>query len=149
MKVIGLLFFLLFFYFVGGQKTYSIDVLLDYLRETGYYELIQEIKRVLGDDIAIDVCEELVKNGDCEIVVRVYMNTKGTLPIIIYPTKIDFKEIYASEKFMQTIQNLYLVSDQKTNYLIYIIVRNYNILIKRMTEKEILMLIKKMVSKNY
>ena len=149
MKVIGLLFFLLFCYFVNGQKGYSIDELLEYLKRIGYFDIIQEVKRSFGPDIAIDVCKALIKNNDCEIIVRVYMSDNGILPKTIDQTKFEFKEIYPSEKFIQTIQNLFSTNDSKTNYLIYIIVKNYNILIRTMTEKEILMLIKKMISYNY
>ena len=53
--------------------TFSIGALLDYLQETGYYEIIQAIKNSFGDDIAIDVCKELTNSNDCEEIVRVYM----------------------------------------------------------------------------
>ena len=47
--------------------------LLDYLEKTGYYEVIIEIKSVLGNDIAIDFCKDFVQSQDCEEVVKIYM----------------------------------------------------------------------------
>ena len=61
---------------------YSIDALLDYLQETGYYDIIQSIKIYFGDDVAIDVCKEFVQTNHCETVVRVYMTNKAPTPDI-------------------------------------------------------------------
>ena len=52
---------------------YSIDTLLDYLQEKGYYNIIHSVKVLFGDDIAFDVCKELAHSHNCEEVVRVYM----------------------------------------------------------------------------
>ena len=53
----------------------------------------------------------------------------------------------ASEYFKIGIVKLYKEFDNKSKFLIRIIVSSYDILIKNMKEKEILTLIKKMISK--
>ena len=114
MKVIGLLFFLLFCYFVNGQKGYSIGELLEYLKRIGYFDIIQEVKRSFGPDIAIDVCKALIKNNECEIIVRVYMSDKGTLQKKLIQQNLILKK-YTHQKnlykrfkiyFQQMIQKL-------------------------------------------
>ena len=37
------------------RGSYSIDSLLDYLQEKGFYDLIQSVKIYFGDDVAIDI----------------------------------------------------------------------------------------------
>ena len=62
-----------FIVFNVDLSVYSIKKLLDYLQKTGYYEVIIEIKSVLGNDIAIDFCKDFVQSQDCEEVVNIYM----------------------------------------------------------------------------
>ena len=69
MKVITFLLFVIFAF--SRDTTYSIDALLDYLQETGYYEIIYQVKKHFGDDVAIDFCEGIVRTTQCEQVVRV------------------------------------------------------------------------------
>ena len=52
-----LLIILLLFYFLNGQKGYSINQFLEYLQEKEYYDIIQSLKNCYGDDVAIDICE--------------------------------------------------------------------------------------------
>ena len=59
--------------FNADLSVYSIKGFLDYLQQTGYYEVIIEIKFALGNDIAIDFCKEFVQSQDCEQVVKIYM----------------------------------------------------------------------------
>ena len=77
MKAIAVL--LLIIFIVDGQSTYSIDAFLDFLQENGYYEIILQVKMTFGDDIAIDVCKQLVQTNDCEIVVRTYMTSSHSM----------------------------------------------------------------------
>ena len=54
MKVLRtFLFALLFISFSNIKGGYSIDYALNYLQENGYYDIIQQIKIYLGDDVAI------------------------------------------------------------------------------------------------
>ena len=71
-------FLLLFIFSFSGDTTYSIDALLDYLQETGYYEIIYQVKKHFGDDVAIDFCEGIVKTSHCVEVVRVYMSSSSS-----------------------------------------------------------------------
>ena len=69
---------------------YSIDSFINYLQEIGYFNLIQEIKLFYGEDIAVDVCEKLVDNNNCEAVVRVHMidNGKSEIEDIEYANQV-------------------------------------------------------------
>ena len=59
---------------------YSIASLLNYLQEKGLYDLLVEIKSYFGTDVSINFCEQLVKNGDCDTIVRVYISTNNSRP---------------------------------------------------------------------
>ena len=54
-------------------RNYSINFILDYLQQSGLFEVIGNVKNLLGDDIAIEVCKEFVKSNDCKTVVIIYM----------------------------------------------------------------------------
>ena len=135
MKTIGYLFFMMLLLsnieVQGGD--YSIDTFLDYLQEKGYYELIQEIKNAFGDDVAIAVCKELVQSNDCEIVVRVYMETHNSF---------DWNEPSLDEKILNFIENKCKckITDEKMKYLILFIFSYFYELkdINEMNEKEII-----------
>ena len=145
-----LLVILLLFYFLNGQKDYSIDEFLDYLHETGYYDIIQNVKISYGNEVAINLCLGLTHNFLCEEVVRVYMAPSGSCPIDPKtPIEDVLKEIKASEYFKKEIVKLYEEVNDKGKYLILIIVSSYDILRKKMEEKEILILTKKMISKDF
>ena len=145
-----LLIILLLFYFLNGQKGYSTNELLDYLHETGYYDIIQRIKNTFGPDVAIDFCKALTGNKDCEEVVNVYMTDSESLPFNPEtPIEDVLIETNASEYFKKEIIKLYKEVDNEGKYLIFIIVNSYDILIKKMEEKEILILTKKMISKDF
>ena len=55
-------------------------------------------------------------------------------------------EIEASEQFKMEILKLYKKADRRQKVLIVIIVQNYDTLIKTKDEKEILIMIRKMIS---
>ena len=84
MKVI--LFIFLPFIIFNIDLRYSITVFIDYLQNTGYYELIENIKHILGDDIAIEFCKDILGSKECEEAVRVYMSadtsSKKYAPIV-------------------------------------------------------------------
>ena len=66
-------FLFIFLLFIIFNQSFSINNFLDYLKNTGYYETIEYIKLIFGDDVAIEVCRELLQTNDCEVVVKVYM----------------------------------------------------------------------------
>ena len=119
---------------------YSITTFIDYLLNFGYYEIIQTIKIFYGEDIAINVCEELTKNKDCETVVRVYMITGGSVgrraPIFIDP------EIY--QPILEYFENKYNITEE-IKRLIEVILNFYENLIKNMNEEEIITFIEKII----
>ena len=71
MKILVILFFSLFLCINNGS--YSIKEFLDYLQETGLWDVILNTKYFYCEDVAIDICKVLTRSSDCEIVVRVYM----------------------------------------------------------------------------
>ena len=81
MKSYGYLLLLLFILpnidVVWGS--FSIDEILNYLQETGYYDLLQAIKIEFGNDVAIDVCEALIQSSDCKTIITIYMTDKYRL----------------------------------------------------------------------
>ena len=128
---------------------YSIAPFLDYLQETGYYDIIKSIKLYFGEDIAIDVCEELTKSNDCETVVRFYMNPGGSkgkrVPIFknITNTEItEITEIY--QRIFEILENKYDITEEMRE-LIEVILSFYENLIKKMSEEEIISFIEKII----
>ena len=121
--ILFILFPLIIFNF--DLSKYSINKFIEYLEETGYYEVISNIKSVLGDDMAIDVCKEFVKSNDCEVVIRTYM-------IIAYSRQFDFEE-EAKEKQKEP-------EPEPKKIGLYELIHqdeNLNVLKKFYTEKEI------------
>ena len=41
---------------------------------TGFFSLFDEVKKKLGNNIAIILCDEILRNSHCEEFVRVYIN---------------------------------------------------------------------------
>ena len=149
MKAI-VIFFILFI--VNGQSSFSIDNLLDYLQQTGYYEIIQNVKRYFGDDVAIELCQELVQTNQCETVVRIYMTNDP--PDITHPkAPLNFDAImhelekWSSKQFQEDIRKLLDMVPFKVGQLILMILRYFFILIEKLTEDEILKIIKSIISK--
>ena len=55
------------------SNCYTINPFITYLQETGYYEVINDVKCKITTDVAIEVCEILTESPHCEEVVRIYM----------------------------------------------------------------------------
>ena len=55
------------------QGDYSINTFLNYLHETGYFEILVQVKFHFGPDVSIYVCLEFVNSNFCEEVIRVYI----------------------------------------------------------------------------
>ena len=126
----------------GGS--FSIDYMLEYLQETGYWNLIQAIKNEFGDDIAIDVCKELVESFDCETIVRVYMIKGGGGSgdnSFNAPSYIDKEKIDEILKYFEKYCNL----SEEEKKLIILILRFYSTLIQKMKLEEIINFIKNII----
>ena len=128
--------------------SYSIDSLLDYLEETGYYDLIQALKIYYGDDIAIDICKEFIGNNDCEIVVRVYMpsmpnshSENGENDAKHAPS---VNNLFC-EEILEYFENAYNLNKEMRE-LIKVILSFYYSLIKNMSKEEIINFIKRIIN---
>ena len=62
---------------LNGLDESSINFFLNYLLETGYYDVIEAVKKVYGNDIAIEVCKEFLQSNDCEEFVKVYLSNEA------------------------------------------------------------------------
>ena len=149
MKAIAVL--LLIIFIVDGQSTYSIDAFLDFLQENGYYEIILQVKMTFGDDIAIDVCKQLVQTNDCEIVVRTYMTSSHSMncpsPQHNY-IEIKNKIIIELSDFLDKIEKLLLRLSPDEKELVLLILSFYDVLRRSKTEVQIYNLIKTVLSNN-
>ena len=75
-----LFIFLPFIIFSLDISKYSINSFLDYLQETGYYEIIEEINFLYGSDYAITVCKEFTKSVHCKEAILIYMPAPSRPP---------------------------------------------------------------------
>ena len=130
MRIIRYLFYMILLLSnIGIQASnYSIDILLEYLEVQGYYGLIQGSKTVFGNDVAIEVCKELVQSSDCETVVRVYMTSESggggphKAPAYINP------EIY--EEILVYFENNYNINEEIEQLIKVILYYNYSFMNK-------------------
>ena len=53
--------------------SYQINTFLNYLQKNDYFEIINEVKCQLSDEIAIEICETLTESPYCEEIVKIYM----------------------------------------------------------------------------
>lgn len=143
MKAISILLLIIFFAY--EQSSYSIDTLINYLQESGYYDIIQQIKLIYGDDVAISFCQELVDTGDCRTVVKIYM----TPNINVSPR--DDKELDKLIKDLPTdfVEDLKRLLDkykyEEIEDFIKVILIHYYSLNKLIPNKQLLILIEKMI----
>ena len=61
--------------FLLDLSEYSIDTLLDFLQTNEYYNMLELVKIFYGNDIAIEMCKELVKSNHCNSIIKIYMQT--------------------------------------------------------------------------
>ena len=87
MKV--LLFLFIPFIIVNSLSEYSINPFITYLEEYGFFEIIENVKKIYGSDCAIDVCKYFTNNTikDCEDAVTIYMEATA-----LARERIDFFE---------------------------------------------------------
>ena len=88
MKV-SLFSFLILFTFIKLDNigNYSIEVFLNYLQITGFYDLLSDIKYKKGSEVAIYICKIFFNyNPYCDDVVRVYIPNPAS-PSSVNPDK--------------------------------------------------------------
>ena len=54
-------------------SNYSIDTLLNFLEDSGIFDILKEIKLYFGYDVSIAMCKEFVKSNHCEIIIKTYI----------------------------------------------------------------------------
>ena len=145
MKSFELLLFIIFILSNVGVKgsSFSIDVLLDYLQEKQYYEIIYQIKLIFGDDITISVCKSFIATNHCEEVVRTYMTSagsRGQRAAIRVPTEEDL-----SPECRYILSNYFILPAKRP--VVICVLYHYDTLEKSMNENEIIELIEKIVGK--
>ena len=74
-----LLFTLLIIVYIKGED-YSYDKLIDYLKQTGIYNILVTVNNNFGNDITIDVCQSIVQSYSCYDVVRNYIGPPSPRP---------------------------------------------------------------------
>ena len=139
MKAIGYLLLAAFIISnIDGFANYSIKTFIDYLQESGQYDIIFAIRKFLGNDVAIEYCKQLVETEHCDDVVRVYMNkendSSSSGPRKI-PPKLPSEDDLNLES--QIIFDKLAINNDDEKSEIIIILSFYDILNKRMTDVEI------------
>ena len=77
-QIFTLLFTLIIISYVNGD--YSINQLIEYLENTGIYNIIAEVNSNYGNDVAIELCMQIVQSYNCQDVVRVYIGPPSPRP---------------------------------------------------------------------
>ncbi len=75
------LFLVLVLTFLIGCKTeedFTMNTFINILQSSGNYTIIYNIKCIMGDDIAIEFCEEIEKTNLCKTLVQTYMECPKT-----------------------------------------------------------------------
>ena len=85
---------------------FCIDTFIDYLKGNGLFEIIESIKKIYGQDVAIISCEELIEKnkGNCKKLIIEYM-IGGKIPThsrITVPNLICIKGFYSSQYIKQS-----------------------------------------------
>ena len=73
-----LLFTLLIIVYIKGD--YSIEGLIDYLEQTGIYNILVTVNDNFGNDVTIDLCQRIVQSYSCNYVVKVYIGPPRPRP---------------------------------------------------------------------
>ena len=134
MKAIGYLLLAAFIISnIDGFANYSIKTFIDYLQESGQYNIIFTVRKFLGNDVAIEYCEQVVGNGLCDDVIRLNMNEYNGPGKI--PSKLPSEDDLNLES--QIIFDKLAINNDDEKSEIIIILSFYDILNKRMTDVEI------------
>ena len=140
MKAIGYLLLAAFIISnIDGLANYSIKTFIDYLQESGQYDIIFAIRKFLGNDVAIEYCKQLVETEHCDDVVRVYMNkendSSSSGPRKIPPKLPSEDDLNLESQII--FDKLAINNDDEKREMIIIILSFYDILNKNMTDVEI------------
>ena len=73
MKALLILLFSLLFVENIQDEQYSISTFINYMQETGYYSVVQQVKFCFGASVSTELCKDLTDNDYCEELVRVYI----------------------------------------------------------------------------
>ena len=74
----ALILMLLIISIISGSD-FSMNSFIEYIQDNGGYNLLQEVKYYLGDDIAISVCKEIFQsNYNCETLVILYLTNSAS-----------------------------------------------------------------------
>ena len=73
----------------GSYRAYPF---INYLKEIGYYDLLYFVKCTFGVNVAINLCEELTSNVECEYILKVYIPE-------CKESQLDFCSLGGKEKF--------------------------------------------------
>ena len=108
-------------------EVYSIDSFKERMKKEGLFDIIQSIKDVYGQDVAIISCEELNKNysGNCKRLVTEYMDSnkdidkreieipdKGVLTKILLKNYTPEESNLLSDRIIQSVKsNTFLFQD--------------------------------------
>ena len=152
MKIFGYLLLMLFFLSNPGVEcSFSINEILDYLQETGYYNIFQAVKMHFGDDVAINICYLLIPSYDCETIIKVYMTGK-------YSINLPYRVLGQLEPSRNEEEDYQIISDpieykkelskeikinKEVEPLIDLILFYYDILLRNLDPKDINIFFKK------
>ena len=82
-----------------AQK-YSIKYFIKYLQDSGIWEVLYEVKKYFGTDIAIEICEDFLQSPYCGEVVRVYIKVPITRA---YPEENDLMEFLKKNNYLEIL----------------------------------------------
>ena len=113
-----LILFIIPFTAMVKLEVYSIDSFKERMQKEGLFDMIQSIKDVYGQDVAIISCEELNKNysGNCKRLVTEYMGSnidireieipdKGVLTNILLKNYPPEESNLLSDRIIQSVKN--------------------------------------------
>ncbi len=83
-------------------SNYSIDTLLNFLEDSGIFDILKEIKLYFGYDVSIAMCKEFVKSNHCEIIIKTYI-PNGSRPD-------DILTIFSLEHLLMKPENYQILS---------------------------------------
>ena len=88
MKLISLFLLLVLTISINSESLlddYSINIFIKDLKNNGLFEIIETIKKIYGQDVAIISCEELNENrkGNCKRLVTEYMKPVQSKKMIL------------------------------------------------------------------
>ena len=115
-------FLLLILAIIANVKgSYSIDSFITELQNNGYYDIIAQVNRYYGNDVAIEMCKMLTESFSCEELVRVYLGIPPKPPTphpggpsIVIPTVVEI-----------LLQNMDILEDNMTQEEIDYLINKY------------------------